>query len=68
LAQEIVAEPVCGVGDGRRGALQVSGAEQPDHAVAQVLALKQDEHHEQEHDAGGGGRELLTCGRRLAPG
>ncbi len=47
LGQVVAAEAVPGVVQRHGGALQVVGAEQPDHAVAQVLALHQ---HEDRHD------------------
>ena len=47
------AEPAGGVVERRGRALQVVGSGQPDQTVAQILALDQDEDHENDDDARG---------------
>ena len=56
LGEEVGAEPARGVVHRHRRAVQVARPEQADHAVAQVLALHQQEHDDHQHDADRGQR------------
>ena len=62
LRDEIARQPVGGVAHRRRRALQVAGADEADEAVAQVLALHEDENDEDRHERGGGQRRSGGAG------
>jgi hypothetical protein len=57
LSEEVARQPVCRVVHRDRGAVQVGGAEQPDHPIPQVLALQQDEDRNDQNDG--------SCGQRF---
>ena len=53
LGQKQSAEPLAGVVERSRGALEILGACQPHQPIPQILLLHQDKDHEDDHDAGG---------------
>ena len=57
LGEQVARQPPRRVVHRDRGAVQVGGAEQPDHPIPQILALQQNEDRDDEHDG--------RCGQRF---